>query len=76
MARQIPGIGQRWTHVDRIQNFCNGAVARARAGQNQSADESDHDGDLYWTGALWMANVILEYVEQEGADEDSETKVS
>jgi hypothetical protein len=46
-----------------VENFCKGAVARAHAGQDQCANADDHDGDLYWTGALWMANTILEYVQ-------------
>jgi hypothetical protein len=46
-----------------VENFCKGAQAKAYAAQGQCCDNEDRDGDLYWTGALWMARTILEYVQ-------------
>lgn len=53
----------KWTPMQSVETFCKGGVARAFAAQGQCGDADDHDGDLYWTGALWMATTILEFVQ-------------
>jgi hypothetical protein len=71
-TRELPDSG--WTAIDRAQNFAEAAVAQATRLSLEAAENGNHDGDVYFTGALAYADLIRQFIVETALDEDEKKK--